>query len=303
MKPSLTISFAHFWDDFDVHDNFFYRLLSKQYDVEISDHPDIVFFSVFQGQMPKGDYKRVFYTGENVRPDFSKCDWAFGFDYEENIGRENYLRLPITVVEGTIAPLLEKTPKRAHRQFCNFLYWKEVEWRERFYTRLSRYKHIDAPGRSMNNQRAFDDTILNRLKRYFQGKENSRKNTIKQSRKQPLWQQSKLGFLEKYKFTIAFENSSFPGYFTEKIVHPMIAGSIPIYWGNPEIEKDFNTKSFLNYHEHNSESEFIERIIQIDNKDDMYQEMLEEPWFTHNKKPDWANEDRILKRLIEIVEH
>ena len=38
--------------------------------------------------------------------------------------------------------------------------------------------------------------------------------------------------------TIAFENSSFPGYTTEKIFEPMLEGSIPIYWGNPRVDED-----------------------------------------------------------------
>ena len=41
-----------------------------------------------------------------------------------------------------------------------------------------------------------------------------------------------------YNFTIAFENSDYPGYITEKIIHAFIAGTIPLYWGGGEYLKD-----------------------------------------------------------------
>ena len=40
-----------------------------------------------------------------------------------------------------------------------------------------------------------------------------------------------------HKFTLAFENSCFNGYVTEKMLYPMFAGSIPIYLGAPDVEK------------------------------------------------------------------
>ena len=79
---------------------------------------------------------------------------------------------------------------------------------------------------------------------------------------------------------MAFENSmSFNGnigYTTEKIYEPMIALSIPIYWGNPQINKDFNSKSFINWDEYGSNEKVVERIIEIDNDDDLYMDYIKE---------------------------
>ena len=61
---------------------------------------------------------------------------------------------------------------------------------------------------------------------------------------------NKIDFIMDHKFTIAFENSSYPGYTTEKIFEPMLVNSIPLYWGNPLVDRDFNTKSFLNFHDY-----------------------------------------------------
>ncbi|MGH7793264.1 MAG: glycosyltransferase family 10 domain-containing protein, partial [Thermodesulfobacteriota bacterium] len=37
--------------------------------------------------------------------------------------------------------------------------------------------------------------------------------------------------LKEYNFILAFENTDYPGYITEKIIHAFMAGTIPLYWG------------------------------------------------------------------------
>ena len=36
-------------------------------------------------------------------------------------------------------------------RFCNFIYTTKIPFRERFYSELSHYKEVSAPGKSMNN--------------------------------------------------------------------------------------------------------------------------------------------------------
>lgn len=50
--------------------------------------------------------------------------------------------------------------------------------------------------------------------------------------------ESLLDTIREYKFTIAFENATAPDYVTEKFFNPFIAGSVPIYFGAPNI-RDF----------------------------------------------------------------
>jgi len=47
----------------------------------------------------------------------------------------------------------------------------------------------------------------------------------------------KLEVISNYKFAICFENMSFPGYVTEKIIDCFSAGVIPIYLGAPDISE------------------------------------------------------------------
>ncbi|MBI4979778.1 MAG: hypothetical protein HZC28_20030 [Spirochaetes bacterium] len=51
--------------------------------------------------------------------------------------------------------------------------------------------------------------------------------------------------LARYKFSICYENAIEPGYITEKIVDCMMAGSIPVYLGAPDIASIFPAASFI----------------------------------------------------------
>ena len=73
------------------------------------------------------------------------------------------------------------------------------------------------------------------------------------------WRKSKVDFVKDYKFTIAFENTQYRGYTTEKILHPFVGRSVPIYWGNPLVEKDINNC--------NGYEQDIDKIIGIDLND------------------------------------
>jgi len=47
---------------------------------------------------------------------------------------------------------------------------------------------------------------------------------------------SKFDVISRYKFSICYENTSQYGYCTEKLVDSIVAGSVPIYYGAPDIE-------------------------------------------------------------------
>jgi hypothetical protein len=57
----------------------------------------------------------------------------------------------------------------------------------------------------------------------------------------------KVSTLEKYKFSICFENSIFEGYVTEKIIDPFFAGCIPIYLGAPDVADYIPANCFINF--------------------------------------------------------
>lgn len=79
--------------------------------------------------------------------------------------------------------------------------------------------------------------------------------------------------IEQYKFMICFENQELKGYHTEKIVNGFVGHTIPIYWGDPEIEEHFNSEAFINVSKLGIDKA-IERIIELDNNSDMYEHVL-----------------------------
>ena len=49
-KKKIKINFSDFWGGFNRTDNYFYNLLKEKFDVEISNSPDYLFFSLFGNQ-------------------------------------------------------------------------------------------------------------------------------------------------------------------------------------------------------------------------------------------------------------
>ncbi len=258
---TIHVGFCGFWQDFNVRDNFILDILRKKYDVTISESPDFLFYSTFSADhLYHTDCVKIFYSNEAISPDFNECDYAVGFDYISFDDR--YLRVDRTVAYDA----LEKVAlpqSMAHRKFCNFVYFNTnsgegSKLRQDFCQELMRYKHVDCPGKSLNN-------MQNAIVPRFQN-----------------WEEGKLQFIKEYKFSIAFENCSKIGYVTEKIMQPLAVHSVPIYWGDPEISREFNPKAFVNCHDFANFAQAIEYIKYLDNDHQAYMNMLcESPMQAH----------------------
>ena len=277
MKKKIKINFADFWPDFIKTDNYFYNLLRQVYDVEISESPDFLFYSAFTNTHKKYKCLKIYYTGENRRPDFNECDYAFTFDYIDN---PDHYRLPLYVMYDEPTKLIKPASFNAEdvlkekTKFCNFVFSNgrdSAKKRTDFFHALSKYKRVDSGGKFLNN-------IGGPVK-------------------------DKLAFIKDYKFTIAFENASYPGYTTEKIFQPMQVNSLPIYWGNELVDRDFNTKSFLNYHEFESMEALIEKVIELDKNDDHYIEYVKQPFYKNNTLNEFINPEKILKQFDYILKN
>jgi len=92
-------------------------------------------------------------------------------------------------------------------------------------------------------------------------------------------------FLNDYKFNLCFENSSYPGYATEKLYEAYMGGTVPIYWGSTTIECDFNPKAFINWHDYQDDDAFMKAIIEVDQTPELYEEMYLQPLFNNWREP------------------
>jgi hypothetical protein len=113
---------------------------------------------------------------------------------------------------------------------------------------------------------------------------------------------NKYAFQARYKFVIAFENASTPGYATEKIADAMASNAIPIYWGDPEIARDFNPAAFVNCLAYDSLEAAVARVRQIDGDDGLYRRMLGEPWFRDGREPEELREAHFRGFLASIFD-
>lgn len=250
MKKKIKINFSDFWRGFDKNNNFFTDILSEWYDVEISDDPEYLFFSVFGDDFLEYDCIRIFFTGENIRPDFNLCDYAVAFD--RMVFNDRYYRFPIYMLEKSWDKALHKHEIKDEdiwkkTKFCNFLYSNAnaVTGRDRFMELLSQYKKVDSGGRYRNN---IGESVTNKIK----------------------WQSD-------YKFTIAFENSITPGYVTEKLIDAYAAGTVPIYMGDPYILEDINPDSLIFCKSQEDFDEVLETVKRIDQDDELYKKMIQTP--------------------------
>jgi hypothetical protein len=268
----ITINFTDFWPGFDKTNNFFYNLLIERYDVVISEKPDLLFYSVYGSAHIKYGCTKILYTGEPQKPDFILCDFAFSYDYP--INKRNY-RLPLYALYGDMTKLIGRDVNaeeimKKKKKFCCFIVSNDAcSVRNDFFHRLSKYKPVDSGGRVLNN---IGGPVGNKLE-----------------------------FIKDYKFVIAFESKSYPGYTSEKIYEPLTQNCIPIYWGDPMVHNDFNTSCFINCHDYPSFEHVVNRIVEIDNDDELYMQYLSEPVFRNNELNEFAKKENIVKRLDEIV--
>ena len=237
-------------------------ILQERFNVQVVDeNPDYVIGSAFTPfkMMEYPHAVKILFTGENIVPDFNLYDYAIGFDHL-TFG-DRYLRLPLYCFYPDYDVLCKGEEFQidysllAERKFCSFVVSNGKgahPIRDEFFKELCKYKIVDSAGKHLNNMGG-------------------------------AYLEDKRSFISDYKFNIAFENSRVDGYTTEKIMEPMAVNSIPIYWGNPSIAKDFNTKSFINLNDFGSMKECIDYIIELDNNDDLYIEKLKQSWFDEKR--------------------
>ncbi len=277
MKKNIRVWFTDFWPHFDKQNNIFMDLLSERYEVTLDEeNPDYLFFSLFG--MNHVFYKciRIFFSGENIPADMNKCDYSFSFEMPN--GNPRKYRLPHYYQFGRPESLLERPDPRElikeKTKFCNFIFSNpSCKKRNDFFHKLSKYKKVDSAGRYLNNM---DEPLGMKV-------------------------EDKWEFMKPYKFCICFENEEADYYTTEKPFEAMKLNNIPVYWGNPKVEVDFNPKALLNWYDYGSDEALIDKIIELDQDDEKYIEFMSQPWFTDNKLNEYVNRDNILNYLDKVI--
>lgn len=264
-KPMLRLGFIDYCKPID---EFFIEALSESFLIIRDDeNPDYLIFSDenFGVENQKFNDKKVikiFFTGENRRAHNYHCHFAITYDHLNN---RNHYRLPLYVIDNWVNSKklnldsifdIKRTSNASEKTgFCSFVVRNGgcIERNNMFFS-LSKYKKVDSGGPLFNNI----GYILNR-----EGLDG--------------FHLSKKEFLQSRKFNLCYENSSYPGYVTEKLFHALTYNTIPIYWGSPTVELDFNHKAFISRFDFNTDEEMIEYIAYLDQNDVEYNKILQEP--------------------------
>ena len=134
------------------------------------------------------------------------------------------------------------------KEFCLFSVSNpNSEKRIDFFKQLSKYKKVNSCGKVLNN------TGYNCPGNH--GSDEYR------------------NYISQYKFMICFENRTLKNYLTEKLVNAYISGTIPIYWGCPNVADYIDLSSILYLKPDYTQGELqtvINEIIALDNSPELY---------------------------------
>lgn len=204
---------------------------------------------------------RIFESYENVIPNFNFADYAISSIPIAYSDRSYYLPY---CLRSQHFPLLNDKKRiysvediRAKSYFASFIAGHESEYsiRDNFFKDLSQYKRVESPG-----------TYLNNMPENFVVDWNN---------------DSKTNFQRQCKFNLCFESTRLDGFITEKIVDAFFADGIPVYFGSDAVKEIFNPKAFIHFPDYADVESCIRRIIELDNDDEAYLEMLSQPVLCH----------------------
>lgn len=243
MKKTIKIKFMGFAPYHKPQEQSYYRFLSERYDLIESEHPDYIIDGGLDFRHVKYDCIKILLNGENTVPDFNLYDYAVA-STEMTLG-DRYLRVPWFAFYPYFSDIAKRTTAKdeslLNRKFCSFVV-SNIEFgdpmRRKFFEELSKYKPVASGGKYKNNTGG----------------------AVK----------DKIAFCREYKFNIAFENSSYPGYTTEKLMEAYVAQTVPIYYGNPNVSMDFRLESMVVVEGEHDISRAVDEIIRLDQDDEAY---------------------------------
>ena len=234
-------------------------------------------------ELQKNNNLLVQYSGEAKYNDPKLFDINIipGDHSDENVLTIPYMLTPLLFRNVNLS--MYTHPRRLQKpktKFCLFAVSNASNNdRNNFFTLLSKYKKVDSCGKVFNN-----------LGYSCPGKDHLSPEFLE--------------FISDYKFMICFENNSVKHYLTEKLFNAYSNGTIPIYWGCPNIEEYVNLSSILylkpNYTDKDIKK-LITTIITLDNNDELYRKKYESVFFKDGRVPDMLNTDILQNKVDKII--
>jgi hypothetical protein len=173
---------------------------------------DISIFSCYDNLVGLNDSEhclRILFLGENVRPSYEHFDISLSSDQSTYCGLNCYLPLWLLEIDWFGKTYDDRFP-----------YPLSLFTSDRIIDNTNKCERIAYVG---NNYEPFRTSLINILTN------NGFVVDLYGSQSRPVY--NKIALYQGYHHVLCPENSFFPGYVTEKIIHSFVAGTIGIYWG------------------------------------------------------------------------
>lgn len=285
MKPEIKIAFLDWGKESRIFCNIVREVLQEHYTIiEDEVDPDFLFCNTFSWRHFAYDKAvKIAYYEENVYPDFNEFDYAICSVNGIENGRNLWLPLSLLFADNISVP--QEIPEgAARRPFCSFIYSQDT-WgayapirRDFCKTLMEQYARVDCPGKILHNVDAPELAARNAAES---------------------WHDSKVKYLGKFKFNIAFENSNVLGYMTEKLIDPFAADTVPIYCGSFGKVSPFPKEAMICANDYPDFDSLIARICEVNENDELYLEMLSKNPFRNGFKGEFKR--RLADFLLPIV--
>lgn len=116
---------------------------------------------------------------------------------------------------------------------------------------------------------------------------------------------TKLATIARYKFCLAFENVLETDYVTEKFFDPLLAGTVPVYRGAPNIDQFApGENAFINVNDFEGPTELAIHLQELDQDDEAYRQFFrwrERPFFPSFETDLDALRTHPFAKLVEIL--
>ena len=270
----LSLHYSDFYPGFNPEKNFFSDCFTYLFgNLSIVDNPDsadINIVSIFGENhrylIHNYPEKTILWLGENIRPNIYNAKYSLTCDlYDYSFTN---IRLP--------------------------LWFLEVDWfgyGTGLFSLQDIYEKCVLPGNSTASdvsKRGFCIAIFNNpegLRMSMLKSLNNISNVVCYGKPFGNWfptfdsYSSKILKMSSFVFSLCPENSYFPGYYTEKVLHSKMSGAIPIYMADPHVSVDFRPSSFINIYDFVSSSSFERHINSLYNDKDSLAALANEPLF------------------------
>ena len=254
MKSQLRINFTNWYPGFNKKNNYFTPLLENKYDLIYDDRtPQLVIFSQYGHEPRPKSYnftKKIYYSVEPIvygsldalihyKAHFITSDLLnenknhYYYPYYYEVGYYSTGRLNSSHLN---------VPDWTTKKDISFVYSNpNPKHRNNYYDVFSEYFKINSGGKHLNNiGHTVDD---------------------------------KIDFQKQHAYDLSIENSFEYGYTTEKLLQPIVAQTIPIYWGF--IPKHINPARYIQAAPDPHET--IRYVKYLNNNPHIAQEIIQQP--------------------------